>query len=85
MAAAPRRTPSSIFTVVPVSTSFQILVIDQLNRAVVDDSTRPDFAARGMEPFRPFGDAGGTMQYYQLPDDVLEDPHALRAWADKSR
>lgn len=50
----------------------------------VDESTRPDFEARGMEPFRPFGDAGGTMQYYQLPEDVLEDPEALRVWAEKA-
>jgi DNA transformation protein len=99
-----------------VSSSFRILVVDQLNRAVprirarpmfggvglysgelffaliaddtvyfkVDASTRPDFEARGMEPFRPFGDDGGTMQYYQLPEDVLEDPETLRIWAEKA-
>ncbi len=27
-----------------------------------------------MRPFRPFGDDKGTMQYYQVPEDVLEDP-----------
>ncbi len=37
-----------------------------------------------MGPFRPFGDTGGTMQYYQLPEDLLEDPEALRAWAEKA-
>jgi DNA transformation protein len=99
-----------------VSSSFRILVVDQLNRAVprirarpmfggvglysgklffaliaddtvyfkVDASTRPEFEARGMEPFRPFGDDGGTMQYYQLPEDVLEDPETLRLWAEKA-
>lgn len=99
-----------------VSSSFKILVLDQLNRAVprirarpmfggigiyagevffaliaddtvyfkVDASTRPEFEARGMGPFRPFGDDGGTMQYYQLPEDVLEDPEALRAWAEQA-
>ena len=50
----------------------------------VDESTRPDFEARGMGPFRPFGDTGGTMQYYELPEDVLEDPEALRVWAGKA-
>jgi TfoX/Sxy family transcriptional regulator of competence genes len=37
-----------------------------------------------MGPFRPFGDDGGTMQYYQLPEDLLEDPDALRPWAEKA-
>lgn len=99
-----------------VSSSFQVLVLDQLNRAMprirarpmfggvgiysgdvffalisddtvyfkVDASTRPEFEARGMGPFRPFGDDGGTMQYYQLPEDLLEDPEALRPWAEKA-
>jgi DNA transformation protein len=99
-----------------VSSSFQILVLDQLSRAIpgirgrpmfggvgiysgqlffalisddtlyfkVDASTRPDFEARGMGPFRPFGDEGGTMKYYQLPEDLLEDPEALRPWAEKA-
>jgi DNA transformation protein len=101
---------------VAVNPSFQLLVVDQLSRAVpdvrarpmfggvglysgdlffaliaddtlyfkVDASNRPDFEARGMEPFRPFGDSGGTMQYYQLPEDVLEDPAALGPWAEKA-
>ena len=96
--------------------SFQILVLDQLSRAIpgirsramfggvgiysgdlffaliaddtlyfkVDASTRPDFEARGMGPFRPFGEEGGTMKYYQLPEDVLEDPEVLRPWAEKA-
>jgi DNA transformation protein len=99
-----------------VRSSFQILVLDQLSRAIpgirsrsmfggvgiysgqlffaliaddvlyfkVDESTRPDFEARGMGPFRPFGDEGGTMKYYQLPEDVLEDPEELRPWAEKA-
>jgi DNA transformation protein len=50
----------------------------------VDESTRPDFEARGMGPFRPFGDTGGTMPYYELPEDVLEDTEALRVWAGKA-
>ncbi|MFL5569504.1 MAG: TfoX/Sxy family protein [Gemmatimonadaceae bacterium] len=100
----------------PVSSSFQALVVDQLSRAVhgirartmfggvglysgdlffaliaddtlyfkVDASTRQDYESRRMGPFRPFGDDGGTMQYYQLPEDVLEDPDSLRVWAEKA-
>jgi DNA transformation protein and related proteins len=99
-----------------VSSSFKILVLDQLSRAIpgirarpmfggvgiysgqlffaliaddvlyfkVDELTRPDFEARGMGAFRPFGEDGGTMKYYQLPEDLLEDPEALRPWAEKA-
>ena len=96
--------------------SFQILVLDQLGRAIpgvraramfggvgiyagdlffaliaddtlyfkVDESTRPDFEERDMGPFRPFGEEGGTMKYYQLPEEILEDPEELRLWAEKA-
>jgi DNA transformation protein and related proteins len=50
----------------------------------VDDSNRADFEARGMRPFAPFGDDGPSMQYYRVPEDVLEDPSELRAWVDKA-
>ena len=63
---------------------FFALIADDTLYFKVDDSTRPEFEARGMGPFRPFGDAGGTMQYYQLPEDLLEDPEALRPWAEKA-
>ena len=33
----------------------------------VDDTTRPSFEQRGMEPFRPFGE-DSAMGYYELPD-----------------
>lgn len=47
----------------------------------VDDSNRPAFEARGMGPFRPFGPEGETMQYWELPGDVLEDADTLHEWA----
>jgi DNA transformation protein len=50
----------------------------------VDDSNRPDFEARGMGPFLPFGDERDKMQYYEVPADLLDDPEALRPWAEKS-
>jgi DNA transformation protein len=50
----------------------------------VDDSTRPEFEARGCRPFKPFGESGAVMQYYEVPVDLLEDAHALRPWADKA-
>jgi DNA transformation protein len=48
----------------------------------VDDVNRPDFEARGMGPFRPFGETGETMQYYQVPEDALDDPDAMRPWVE---
>jgi DNA transformation protein len=63
---------------------FFALIDDDTLYLKVDDTNRPDFEARGMEPFRPYGEGGEVMQYYQVPDDVLEDPDALRPWAEKS-
>lgn len=50
----------------------------------VDDTNRPDFEARGLGPFRPYGEDGGAMQYYEVPADLLEDANALRPWVDKA-
>lgn len=50
----------------------------------VDDSNRPDFVAAGKGPFLPFGDPAKPMQYYELPEDVLEDTDALTVWMAKA-
>lgn len=48
-----------------------------------DDVNRPDFEARGMGPFRPYGpDDERSMAYHELPGELLEDPDALRSWVD---
>lgn len=49
----------------------------------VDNSNRPDFESAGMEPFRPYGDER-TMQYYEVPIDILEDVDTLKQWAEKA-
>jgi DNA transformation protein len=46
----------------------------------VDETTRGEFEARGMGPFRPLGEQGELMQYYQVPAEVLEDAEQLRPW-----
>jgi DNA transformation protein len=47
----------------------------------VDDSSRPDYAARGMGPFRPYpGKDVASKSHYELPADVLEDADKLRPW-----
>ena len=51
----------------------------------VDDSNRPDYAARGMAPFRPFRDRPDqSMSYFEVPADALEDRDELTMWARKS-
>lgn len=50
----------------------------------VDDSNRGDFAARGLGPFRPYGDDRDVMKYYEVPEDILEDLDALRHWTEKA-
>ncbi len=45
-----------------------------------DDQSRADYLARGAGPFRP--NARQTLaSYYEVPDDVLDDPELLADWA----
>ena len=51
----------------------------------VDDATRGDYERAGMGPFRPFPDRrGGTMNYYAVPLDVLENAGELAEWARRA-
>ncbi len=50
----------------------------------VDDSNRPDYEAAAMVPFKPRVNKPYTMQYYQVPIDVLEDEERLKEWANKA-
>src|SRR3954467_2056835 len=45
-----------------------------------DDATRPEFESLGMTAFRPFDEHGAVMSYYQLPEEILEEPEVLRRW-----
>ena len=63
---------------------FFALMADDLLYFKVDDSNRADFGARQMGPFRPYRYKGEVMQYYQVPDELLEDVEALRPWAEKA-
>jgi DNA transformation protein len=47
----------------------------------VDEATHGDYEAAGMQPFRPYADRAGTMQYYAVPLPVLESPTELARWA----
>jgi DNA transformation protein and related proteins len=63
---------------------FFALIADDALYFKVDESNRGDFEARGMGPFRPYGEHGEVMQYYRVPEDLVEDPEALRPWAEKA-
>jgi DNA transformation protein and related proteins len=63
---------------------FFALIDDDTVYFKVDETNRPDFEARGMGPFRPMGPDGEVMQYYALPEDLLEDPETLRLWVDRA-
>ena len=61
---------------------FFALLADDTLYFKVDDTTRSRFEDRGLGPFRPYGEDGEVMQYYEVPADVLEDPEELAAWAE---
>ena len=63
---------------------FFALIADDTLYLKVDESNRPDFEARGMGPFRPYGEHGEVMQYYQVPAEFLENTEGLRLWAEKA-
>src|ERR1019366_4934035 len=63
---------------------FFALIDDDVLYLKVDDTNRPDFVARGMGPFSPFGEGGEVMQYYQLPEELLEDPDEQKPWVEKA-
>lgn len=51
----------------------------------VGDSNRGDYAARGMSRFRPYRDRPHlSMNYYEVPADVLEEPEECALWARRS-
>ena len=66
------------------SNFFFALIDDDVVYLKTDSETQPEFEARGLERFRPFGDDSEGMSYYQLPEDALEDVDALREWCEKA-
>nr|WP_281354729.1 TfoX/Sxy family protein [Roseospira navarrensis] len=50
-----------------------------------DAQTRPAFEDAGLEPFTPHSDTRRqVMPYHRAPDAALEDPEALRPWAEEA-
>lgn len=64
-------------------TFFGLLYKDRLYFKT-DDSTRPEYEARGSEGFQPRPGVKVQMTYYTVPAEVLEDEDELVRWAQKS-
>ena len=62
---------------------FFAVVDDDVLYLKVDDTTRPDYEARGMPPFRPF-ELHASMNYSQLPEEILEDREPLQRWIGRA-
>ena len=62
----------------------QFAYVSRNNRLyfVVDDETRPAYEAVGMGPFWYTRKTGRreVRRWYELPEDVLQDPDELRGW-----
>ncbi len=50
----------------------------------VDDSNRANYLARGMAPFSHKMNKKGSMPYYEVPLDVIENKKQFAGWARKS-
>ena len=60
---------------------FCALIAEDVLYFKVDDANRLDYEAAGMGPFRS---GGQTMQFYEVPEEVLDDEEKLRLWAGKA-
>ncbi|MEA1889821.1 MAG: TfoX/Sxy family protein [Pseudomonadota bacterium] len=63
---------------------FFALLADDVFYMKVDDTNRQDFEQAGMDAFRPYPDKTRSMQYFEVPVEVLEDADELYIWARKS-
>ena len=63
---------------------FGIVAADELFFKV-DDSNRDDYVRHGSRPFQPFkDDPTYSMNYFSVPEDVLEDPDELQRWTRRA-
>ena len=63
--------------------SFFALIDDDVLYFKVDDSNRDDYVSRNMKAFMPIP-GKGSMNYYQVPEDVIEEADELARWARRS-
>ena len=63
---------------------FFALIANDVLYFSTDDAIRAEFEALGMAPFRPFEEHGPVRSYYQLPEEILEEPEKPRQWAERA-
>lgn len=65
---------------------FFAILADDVLYLKVDNGNRAEYAQRGLGPFTYETKTGrrGTMNYYPVPPEVLEDPEALDSWARRA-
>lgn len=61
---------------------FFAIIADDVLYLKADDGNRAAFEERGLRPFTYETKTGrtGTMSYYPVPPELLEDPQALNPW-----
>ena len=59
---------------------FFALIDNDILYLKVDDANRGDFLSIGAASFRPFGIDGPEMDYYELPERLLDNPAELGNW-----
>jgi DNA transformation protein len=64
--------------------NFFAVIDDDVVYLKTDETTSADFEARGMRRFMPSAEKQGSMGYYEVPADVLEDRDELAVWARKA-
>ena len=56
---------------------FALILSDGRLQFKVDETNRSDYEGAGMPRFE-------NMPYYQVPDEVLDDPETLRLWIERA-
>ena len=64
---------------------FFAIITDDTVYLRVDEVSRADFVARGMDAFRPYADRPEiSMTYFAAPADVLEDAGSFVQWSRRA-
>lgn len=60
------------------------LIADNILYLKVDDSNRADFEKINSKPLKPYSHSKMIMQYYNLPDEIMEDKKIISEWCKKA-
>jgi DNA transformation protein and related proteins len=86
MAGLGRLRPKRMFGAVGLYSDeyFFAVIDDDVLYLKTDESNAHEYKSRGMRQFMPVPGKEGSMAYYEVPADVLEDRDELLVWARKS-